>query len=66
MAGEYGEHGRARDIVRQYLEWFSMEHGVRHTVELNLSWAMQPGSGKTIGMEHDDDSGKGSDCFSGL
>ena len=45
------DEGRARDIVRQHLEWFGVEHGVRHTVDLNQSWEMKPGGGKTIGIE---------------
>jgi len=36
--------------VRQHLEWFSVEHGVRHTADLNQSWEMKPGGGKTIGL----------------
>jgi len=31
---------RAREIVRQYLEWFSAAHGVHHTVDLNMSWKL--------------------------
>jgi hypothetical protein len=43
--------GRARDIVRQHLEWFSAAHGVHHTVDLNQSWEMKPGGGKALGIE---------------
>ena len=45
------DEGRAREIVRQHLEWFSVEHGVRHTADLNQSWEMKPGGGKTMGIE---------------
>jgi hypothetical protein len=44
------DEDRAREIVRQHLEWFSVEHGVRHTVDLNQSWEMNPGGTKTIGL----------------
>jgi hypothetical protein len=45
------DEGRARDVVRQHLEWFSVARGVRHTVDLNQSWEMRPDNTKTIGIE---------------
>jgi len=51
---DMADEGKARDIVRQYLEWFSFSHGVRHTVDLNQSWKMQPGGGKMIGVQLND------------
>ena len=44
------DEGRARDIVRQHLEWFSAAHGIRHTVDLNQSWELKPGGGKAFGI----------------
>ena len=42
--------GRARNIVWQHLEWFSVAHRVRHRVDLNQSWEMKPSSEKPIGI----------------
>ncbi|MBZ5677159.1 MAG: hypothetical protein LAP61_23185 [Acidobacteriia bacterium] len=45
---------RAREIVWQYLEWFSAEHGVRHVADLNQSWEIKSNGTKAIGIEVSD------------
>jgi hypothetical protein len=45
-----GDADRVRDIIRQHLEWFNVAHGVRHIVDLNQSWEMNPDGTKTIAL----------------
>ena len=51
QTGHFGLPSWWWEIVRQHLEWFSGEHGVRHTADLNQSWEMNRGGTKTIGIE---------------
>jgi len=54
------DESRARDIVRQYLAWFSVHRGTRYTLDLDETWELKAGGAKDIGiavadvLRHDD------------
>jgi len=45
-----GDTERAREIIRQYLDWFSTEHNVSHTADLNQRWEIPDTEPSTIGL----------------
>lgn len=43
--------GKAQEVVKLYLAAHNLENGTNYHVDLNQSWRINPGEGKTIGAE---------------